>query len=103
MATALIAPLQQPLPIGPAASLDISFDWALWLPTGDTVASFTLVGSDGLGLSSVQQVGQKILAWAAPQGDPSDGTGYEVTCTVTTASTPPRVDSRTITLIVKRR
>jgi hypothetical protein len=97
--------LVQPLPIGPLSSLDLAWDWTQWLATGDTIASFTVVGSDGLGLSSVQQLAgtQIIVAWAAPTGDPEDGTAYSVTCTVTTASTPPRIDSRTIELIVQSR
>lgn len=100
---ATAAQLVQPLPIGPDSSLDIAWDWSQWLVTGDTIASFVIDGTPGLGLSNVQQVGQKIIAWAAPQDSPDEGTGYEVTCTVTTASTPPRVDSRTIALIVQSR
>lgn len=98
----MTATLVQPLPIGPASSLDFSWDWSAWLKSPETIAAFTVTASAGLALFSQTQSNGIVTTWAAPQGL-TVGTVVPLVCTVTTSSTPARVESRTIWLIVQQR
>jgi hypothetical protein len=93
--------MQQPLPINPGATLDVCWDWTKWL-AGDSIVSASVTSSIGLALSSITTAAGKVTAWATPIGTPPDGTVFFATCRITTASTPPRVDSRDIEFIVAR-
>lgn len=98
----MAAVLAQPLPIGPTSSLDVSWNWSGWLAAGETIAAAAVSGPAGAALFSQTQAAGIVTVWVAPQGLAA-GTVLPIVCTVTTSSTPPRVDSRTISLIVQQR
>jgi len=80
----------------PDATLDYEFDWSAWLlPLSDTIASVDWILSDGLTL--VADDFTVLTATAFVSGGVL-GTDETLTCRITTVSTPPRVDDRTITL-----
>jgi hypothetical protein len=80
----------------PDATIDITFDWSVWLadigsPNISDVA-FTLNGVDSVGSFS-----DGIKTTVFVSGGTS-GSSALVACKITTATTPPRVDERTIYL-----
>lgn len=91
--------MDQPLLINVGSSVDISWNWVAWLGT-DTIASFALTSSSGLTLTSGAQASGVVTAWASVTGAP--GKKFTATCQITTASTPPRVESRDIQLEILR-
>lgn len=94
--------MQQPLQINQGASLDVTWDWSAWLGT-DSIASFTVNAPVGFALSSITQAGGKVTAWVSPVGLPALGTVFIATCAITTANSPPRVDSRDMSFIIVRK
>lgn len=96
------ATIVQPLPIGPGSSLDVSWDWSTWLAANETITQASIAAPTGVGLFSQTQAGGVVDVWVAPRGQAA-GTVLPVVCTITTSSAPPRVDSRTISLIVQQR
>lgn len=89
------------IPKDPAAVLDYTVDWADWLAVvGDTIASATALGDGVTVNSSAVVAGTKVVVWV------SGGaalTTASVTIKITTASTPARIDERTIWFKVKNR
>lgn len=84
------------------ASLDYPVSWADWLAVvGDTIASATAVGT-GVTVDSctVTSDGKGVVLWVS--GGVADSTGT-VTMRITTASTPPRIDERTLVFKIKQR
>jgi hypothetical protein len=79
----------------PNSTIDITFDWSAWLADMGSPAiasvTFTLSGVDDAGSYAT---GNKTTVFV------SGGTGSQatVTCKITTASTPARVDERTVYL-----
>lgn len=93
--------MQQPLPINPSGvALDVTWDWTAWLGD-DTIASFTVTPSSGLSVSNSARTGGKIVAFVSPTGSPVHGTQLSAVCSITTANSPPRTDSRTMTFFVQ--
>ena len=86
----------------PGASLDYVMDWTDWLAViNDTIVSATAAGSGVVVDScSVLPGGKCVLIWVS--GGVANVTG-NVTIRATTASTPPRIDERTMVFKVKQR
>ncbi len=85
----------------PAAVLDYTVDFTDWLAVvADTIASATATG-DGITVDSSAVVGgTKVVVWA------SGGAALtiaSITVRITTASTPARVDERTLWFKLKQR
>lgn len=75
-------------------ALDYSFDWSLWLgAVDDEIASFEVTAQNGLTVTGATQEQGIVTAWVSGG---AHGQSYLVTCKITTASTPPRIDSRAI-------
>lgn len=85
----------------PNATLDYTFDWTAYLlPIGDVIASVTWVLTPGL--TKVAQSNSTTSATAFVSGGVS-GSNETLTCRITTSSTPPRVDDRSIILKITDR
>ena len=85
----------------PDAVLDYTFDWTEWLDAlADTLADHQVIAEAGLTLETSSIVGKKVVAWLSGG---TEGTTYRVTCRVTTASSPPRIDDRSIFVKIKER
>lgn len=85
----------------PNATLDYTFDWTDFLaPIGDTIASVTWVLSTGL--TKVSQSNTTTTATAFVSGG-TVGDTATLTCRITTNSTPPRVDDRSVFLKIVER
>ncbi len=80
----------------PDAVLDYQWNWATWLPTGDTIASATVTAETGLTVDSDSNTATVVTAWLSGG---TVGESYGVTCRVVTAD--GRTDDRTITIIVQ--
>jgi len=81
----------------PDAVLDYQWDWATWLPTGDTIASATVTSDIGLTVDSDSNTATAVTAWLSGG---TVGESYDVTCRVVTAD--GRTDDRTITLLIRQ-
>lgn len=87
----------------PDAVLDYTMDWTLWLnDVADTIASFVLTLPTGITspASSIDGTLKKVIMWLAGG---TAGQKYTVECEITTNSTPPRKDARSIVLKIKDR
>lgn len=85
----------------PDATLDYEFDWTDWLtPLADTIASVEFVLSAGL--TSISESNTTTTATIFVNGG-VEGETETVTCRITTNSTPPRVDDRTLFLKISPR
>ena len=82
----------------PLAVLDYTVDWSLWLPTGDSISTFTVTASAGITVNSSSNTNSTVTAWV--QGGVA-ATPYTVTYLITTAQ--GRTDERTIILNVQNR
>lgn len=80
----------------PDAVLDYQWDWATWLPAGDTITSATVTAETGLTVSSKTNTTTAVTSWLSGG---IVGESYNVTCRVVTAD--GRTDDRTITIIVQ--
>ena len=80
----------------PDAVLDYQWDWATWLPAGDTITSATVTAETGLTVSSKTNTTTVVASWLSGG---IVGESYNVTCRVVTAD--GRTDDRTITIIVQ--
>lgn len=95
--------MKQPYPMPPGDTLDFTWPFASLIPAGDSAVShvvtpgeFLTVPEDGLATSSV-------TAFVTLDPLTPLGTETEVSATITTASTPPRVITRTIRIQAARR
>lgn len=83
-------------PKDPDSTIDITFDWGPWLADMGSPAianvTFTLVGVQSAGGSTTGSKATVFLSGGAV------GTEASITCRVTTASTPARIDDRTVYL-----
>lgn len=81
------------------AYLDYKFDWEAWLEADETITEFQETVPDGLTFdddnSGITDSGKSVTFWLSG-GDANEE--YKVRCTVTTSSTPPRVDTRTMVI-----
>lgn len=84
----------------PDATLDITFDWSQILADmgNDTIASTLFILGGGLTEAGTVPAGalQSVLVSAG-----SIGTEATITCRITTASVPPRIDDRTVYLSIE--
>lgn len=86
----------------PAAVLDYVVDWADWLAVvGDTITAATAVGT-GVAVDSctVMDGAKKVLVWVS--GGVANTPG-QVVVRITTASSPARVDERSLYFRLKQR
>lgn len=85
----------------PNATLDYSFNWAPWLAdSSDAIASFSIIVTGGLVTEGSVHAGDVVSVFVSG-GNPAQE--VSVTCRVTTASTPPRVEDRTFFLTMEDR
>lgn len=84
----------------PSAQLDVTFDWSDWLTDcADTIAAVEWV----LG-GTLQNEGAALATALATIFVSGGVTGEaEVTCRITTNSTPPRIEDRTVFLLIENR
>ena len=87
----------------PEATLDFDVDWSVafnsWL-AGDTIASVAWTVEAGLTKAAESNSTTVAKVWLSGG---TAGTTYAVTCRITTASTPARVDVRTFRVRVVQR
>lgn len=81
----------------PNASLDYSWDWTAWLPTGDSINSFTLT-LDGLVEETSANDGQIVTAVLSGG---TLGRTHAVRCRITTGN--GLIDDRTIFIQIRDR
>ena len=91
--------MQQPLPFSHKANLDLQWDWSAWLGTANLVSA-VLTPPAGVTLSNQVQSGAKVQVWVSLSKKMASGTLLPVECLATTDDTPPRIDTRIITLVV---
>lgn len=78
--------------------LDYSFDWTDWLTeAADEIASYEIAAHNGLTVESHARAGSVVTVVVSGG---VHGQSYLVTCKITTASTPARIESRSIRLHV---
>lgn len=83
------------------ATLDYIFDWTAWLADiTDTIASALVTVPAGITLSSTTNTTLKVTAWLSGG---TVGAEYAIQCRITTASTPARIEDRTIYVRVVER
>lgn len=90
---------------GSMSVIDYAEDWELWLASGETITTSAwyidsaevAIGEtvNGLTLNDAASTTTKTAAWLTGG---NDGTDYLVTNKVTTSSTPPRTESRSMWL-----
>ena len=82
----------------PDAVLDYEYNWAAWLPAGDTITSYTVTIEDGLTKDSDTGTSTAVTFWV------SGGTiGETYECTVHIVTAEGREDDRTRTIKVIER
>lgn len=91
----------QPLPMTPGATLDIAWPWADWLPSGDTLDTYTLTPSAGVTVISDSDTSGTVTAWVTLDADTPVGARAEVRCDITT--TGGRTDARVFYLMAMAR
>lgn len=84
----------------PNATLDYSIVWKGWLTAGETIAGSEWdVSPEGtLTIDDESQSTTDAIVWLTGG---TLGASYLVTNTITTNSTPPRIDSRTFQIVIK--
>jgi hypothetical protein len=73
--------------LGPGDVLDFEWDWSLWLPTGDTIASAAWTPATGLTVANTPAASNTTTAatvWI--DGGTQDGVLYTLSCQITTAA-----------------
>lgn len=85
-------------PFDPQADLDYGIDWSPWLQEGEALESYawTVTGADTH--DEAQAAGVHTIFITAPTGSE-----IQMTSTISTDSTPPRTDERTIIIRVADR
>lgn len=84
-------------PKDPDAVVDYAFDWADWMATGDTIASYTLT-VDGVTLDSDSSTDTAVVAWLSGG---TAGSLASIACKVTTGA--GRTDERTAVIKIRER
>jgi hypothetical protein len=82
----------------PGDQLDYTIDWTEFL-AGDTIDSVAWVAPEGSAIEIIQEAddGKRTVVWV--KGGTS-GERYLITCTITSASTPPRIATRAFKLVI---
>lgn len=84
----------------PVANLDFAVDWSDWLSDGETIVNSSWASPDGLVVETSSYNNTQSVVWV------SDGVAnntYRMINTITTSSTPARIDQRTVTIKVQER
>jgi hypothetical protein len=84
----------------PNAQSDYLLDWSIWLPVGDTIATSVWIAPSDLTVVSSSNTTTTSTVWL--KGGVA-GQVYIVTNRITTASTPNRIDDRSIQIQVDQR
>jgi hypothetical protein len=91
----------------PDAVLDFSFDWSDWLAeVGDTIIQHAFNVTDPDGATVPMVVTSTVRANGIVTAFVSGGTvgkTHALTCRITTGSTPPRIDERTLFVKIRER
>lgn len=82
----------------PTARKDYDFDWVEWLPTGDTIASAVVTAESGITVYSTATTSTVVKVWLTGG---TDGSDYVITCTITTANSPARIEPRAMIVPVR--
>lgn len=86
-------------PMALGAELDFKFNWSPWLEKEvDTIAAYSVAVSPGLEVISHSRNGGVVTAYVRLLRTVRVGTVLRVVCSITTASNPPRKDSRSSTV-----
>lgn len=94
-------PLKPKIVKDPNAVLDYTFDWTEWLDgVADTLADKAITADAGITVVTSSIVGKKVVVVLSGG---TVGTTYKVTCRITTAAVPARIDDRTIYVKIKER
>lgn len=85
----------------PNATVDFKVDWTAWLlPVGDAIASVTWIPSTGITVVSSSFTVNSATAFISGG---TEGETATLTCRITTSSTPPRIDDRTLNIAIVSR
>lgn len=84
----------------PAAYLDFKFNWEDWLEDGEVIVDSTWESDPGISLSNPSHFSPYTVVWVSGG---EAGNSYLLTNTVTTNSTPARVDVRSMLVCVVNR
>ena len=82
----------------PQAVLDYTFDWADWLPSGDTISSVAWEVSPGVTIASVSNTTTTATIWLSGG---TEGQKASVRCRITTAA--GRVEDATEVLHLRQK
>lgn len=74
----------QPLPFSRGAELDIYWPWTAWLPSGESVASYTLTPDAGVTIVSDSEAAGTVSAVVALADAAALGREYRVRCEIVT-------------------
>lgn len=92
---------QQPLPVSPGATLDVSWDWSDWLPAGDTLASHTVTVPTGVTKVSDSSAGAIVTAWVTLPNSTLLYASFSLLCEIVT--TQGRRDERVFLITATQR
>lgn len=85
----------------PDAKLDYIFDWTTWLDAiPDTIQSHVVTVDSGITKESDTLAGKKVTVWLSGG---TVGEAYKVSCRITTANNPTRIEERTMIIKVVNR
>ena len=85
----------------PNSTIDVSIDWSDWLADcQDAAVSYTWTLDGGLTQAGAGTLGSVATVFVSAG---TSGAVSNLTCRITTASTPPRVEDRTVSLTIEDR
>lgn len=85
-------------PFDPEADLDYGIDWSPWLQEGESLAAYSWTVTGATAHDEAESSGVHQVFLTGPTGDE-----IRATSTITTDSTPPRTDERTLIIRVADR
>lgn len=68
----------------PSDILDYEWDWSVWLPTGDTISTFSFTADTGITIETNPAASNTTTTATVFLGGGTAGTTYNVTCQITT-------------------
>lgn len=71
-------------PKDPDSTVDYTFDWSTWLPTGDTISDHTITPQSGITVDSSEAINSSTMIQVWLSGGTAGNT-YSINCEVTTA------------------